>query len=102
MFERLAQVIAGGAGNRNSWVRTLSLQPISESLVKPRAVFTCHALIRSHLNERVSESEAARSGLLDQSLPFQCFEVTLDERVCIARKKRAHDVYVELHSKVRS
>jgi hypothetical protein len=40
MFERLAQVIAGGAGNRNSWVRTFSLQPISESLVKPRAVIT--------------------------------------------------------------
>ena len=71
-------------------------------LVESRAVFARHALVCGHLDERVSEPEAARTGPLDQSLPLQCVDVTLDERACVARKKCCNDLEIEIEACNRS
>jgi len=85
MFDRPTQVVAGGVCHQNAFVRAFSPQALSEDLVEPRTVLMGHALVSRHLDERVRESEPARTEMLDQPLPFQCGEVTLDKWTRIAR-----------------
>src|SRR2546428_10739394 len=70
----------------------LALEPFGEPFVQTSTIFTGHALIRSELDQSVTEPESVRAGPLDQALALQSIEVALDERTRVVGKKRTHRV----------